>query len=143
MRKILVLSVMLAFALVSGAAIAQKMHAPKPVWGAMLAGLSDIQSITAALAVFDMQRAATIADSLAKRETFITTLNLPDPVKKGHAAVAEAAMQLAAAAKAGEEQQVAAKNRRRAFGLQRLPLQPTRRRTAQETVARSARSFSG
>lgn len=109
MRKILVLSVMLAFALASGAAIAQKMHAPKPVWGAMLAGLSDIQSIAAALAVFDMQRAATIADSLAKRETFITTLNLPDPVKKGHAAVAEAAMQLAAAAKAGEEQQVAAK----------------------------------
>ena len=42
MRKILVLSVMLAFALASGAAIAQKMHAPKPVWGAMLAGLSDI-----------------------------------------------------------------------------------------------------
>ena len=112
MRKLIVLLVVVAFTVASGitgTATAQKKHAPKPAWGAMLAGLSDIQSITAALTVFDMPRAATIAESLAQRETFITTLNLPDPIKKGHAAVADAARQLAAAAKSGDEQQVAAK----------------------------------
>ncbi len=101
------MSVMLGY---SGAAVAQKKQAPKGVWGAMVGGLNDIQSITAALAVFDMKRAATIADVLVKRETFISNIaRLPEAVRKGHAKVAKVAQELADAAKAGEEQVMAAK----------------------------------
>ena len=95
---------------VTGPAIAQKKHAPKPVWTAMLAGLSDIQGITAALTVFDMKRAAEIADALVKREEFISGIEqLPQPVRDGHAKVAMAAKELAAAAHAGDEQALSAK----------------------------------
>ncbi len=98
-------SAMLGF---GGAAVAQKKHAPKPVWGAMVAGLNDIQSITAAMMVFDMKRAATIAEELQQRETFISKIErLPEPVRKGHGKVAAAATKLVAAAKSGEEQDVA------------------------------------
>ena len=90
---------------IAGPAIAQKKHAPKPVWTAMLAGLNDIQSITGALAVFDMTRAAEIADGLVKREEFISSIErLPQPVRDGHAKVAAAAKELVAAARAGDEQ---------------------------------------
>jgi hypothetical protein len=109
MRKFVVLAVILTIGL-SGTVMAQKKHAPKSVWTAMVAGLNDIQSITGALAVFDMKRAAEIADGLAKRETFISTIErLPEPVRKGHADVAKVAKELADAARAGEEQQVAQK----------------------------------
>jgi len=93
---------------VGGVAMAQKKHAPKPVWGAMGAGLSDIQSITAALMVFDMKRVTKIAEELEKREIFISKIErLPEAVKKGHAKVAEATAKLVAAAKTGEENDVA------------------------------------
>ena len=91
-----------------GAAVAQKKQAPKAIWGAMVGGLNDIQSITAALMVFDLKRAAKIAEELQQRETFISNIeSLPEPVKKGHGKVAEAAAKLVAAAESGEEQDVA------------------------------------
>ena len=95
---------------VAGPAIAQKKHAPKGVWTAMVAGLTDIQSITAALAVFDMKRAEEIADGLVKREVFISTIErLPQAVRDGHAKVADAAKELAAAAHAGDEMAMSTK----------------------------------
>jgi len=111
MNKIVLASVALVVSAtlgLGGAAMAQKKHAPKPVWGAMVGGLSDIQGITAAMMVFDMKRAATIAETLQKRETYISGIErLPEPVRKGHGKVAEAAATLVAAAKAGEEKDVA------------------------------------
>ncbi len=113
MRKFIALAVLLAFGFMpgfTGAVMAQKKHAPKTVWAAMLAALNDIQSITGALAVFDMKRAATIADGLAKRERFISNITrLSDETRKGHAKVAKVAEELAAAARSGEEQEVATK----------------------------------
>lgn len=71
MRKLIALAVVLAFGFMpvfTGTVLAQKTHAPKAVWKGMIANLSDIQGITAALAVFDMKRAAMFADSLAARD---------------------------------------------------------------------------
>jgi len=94
----------------SGMASAQKKHAPKGVWKAMIGSMTDIQGITASLTVFDMKRAAMFADSLAKRETFISKMErLPKPVRDGHAKVAEAATELAAATKAGDEKETSLK----------------------------------
>ncbi len=111
MRKLIALAILLAFGFMSvfaGTALAQKKHAPKAVWGAMVAGLNDIQSIAAALTVFDMNRAATIADGLVKRETYISNIaSLPDEVKKRHAKVAKEAKILADAARAGDEKKIA------------------------------------
>ena len=111
MKRIVALSIAAIMSItlgLSGAAIAQKKHAPKPVWGAMVAGLNDIQSITAAMMVFDMKRAATIAEILQKRETYISKIErLPEAVRKGHGKVAAAATTLVAAAKSGEENDVA------------------------------------
>ena len=113
MRKLIVLSILLAVGSTLGfseTAMAQKKHAPKGVWKAMGAGLNDIQSITAALAVFDMKRAATIADELVKRETFISKIErLSEATRKGHAKVADAAKELADAARLGEEREIAMK----------------------------------
>ena len=113
MRKSIALAVLLAFGLILGinsAVMAQKKHAPKGVWKAMVASLSDIQSITGALSVFDMERATTIADELVKRETFISKMEqLPEPVRKGHAKVADAATELAAATRSGDEQAISVK----------------------------------
>ena len=76
----------------------------------MLAGLSDVQVITAALAVFDMQRVADTADSLAARETYISGLEfLPEDVRNRHGNVAKLATALADAARAGEAAQIAMK----------------------------------
>jgi hypothetical protein len=111
MKKTILLSVavLLSAALgFSSSALAQKKHAPKPVWGAMVGGLSDIQAITAAMMVFDMKRAAKIAGELQGRETYISKIErLPAAVREGHGKVAEAAGKLVAAAKAGEEQEIA------------------------------------
>lgn len=111
MKKIFALSAavlvsaMLGF---GGAAMAQKKHAPKPVWGAMVAGLNDIQNITAALMVFDMKRAAKIAEDFQKRETYISNIErLPEKVRAGHGKVAEAVAKVVAAAQSGEENDVA------------------------------------
>ena len=110
MRKLVTLCTVLAFSFMlgfSGMATAQKKHAPKGVWKAMIGSLTDIQGITASLTVFDMERAAEFADSLVKRETFISKIKkLPKPVRDGHAKVAEAATKLAAATKAGEEEAI-------------------------------------
>ena len=92
-----------------GTAVAQKLHAPKGIWQGMGAGLSDVQDMTAALMVFNMDRIATTADELAQREVFISEIaSLPDAVKEGHAKVAEAAEELAGAALTGEEKDVTA-----------------------------------
>jgi hypothetical protein len=112
MKKIITFSiaVLIAAALgFAGAAVAQKKHAPKPAWGAMVGGLHDIQGITAAMLVFDMKRAAKIAGELQGRETYISNIaRLPEAVRKGHAKVAEATAKVVTAAKAGEEQDLAA-----------------------------------
>ena len=104
MKKIILLSVAVLLSATlgfGGGALAQKKHAPKAVWGAMVGGLNDIQSITAAMMVFDMKRAAKIAGELQGRETYISKIErLPASVRKGHAKVAAAATKLVAAAKA-------------------------------------------
>jgi len=113
MRKLIALVVLLAFCItlgVTGTVVAQKKHAPKGVWKGMVANLSDIQGITAALAVFDMERATMIADMLVKRERFVSTLErLPEVVRKGHAKVADVAEELAAATRSGDEQMISMK----------------------------------
>ena len=113
MRKLITLAILLAFGFMlgsNGAVMAQKKHAPKGVWKAMVASLNDIQSITGALAVFDMERATTIADGLVKRETFISKMDqLPEAVRKGHGKVADAATELAAATRSGDEQEISMK----------------------------------
>ena len=89
-------------------ASAQKVHAPKQVWPAMIANLSDLQDMTASLMVFDMKRIESTANELAAREEFISKIEqLPDAVKEGHAEVAKAAQALAEIAAFGEEQEVA------------------------------------
>ena len=111
MRKFVLLSLAVAMCVTlgfSGAAMAQKKHAPKHVWRAMIGGLSDIQSITAAMMVFDMKRALQSAKELQAREAYISKMEqLPETVRKGHGVVATAAAKLVAAAEAGEEQQMA------------------------------------
>ncbi len=113
MRKFIALAILLAFCVtlgVTGAVMAQKKHAPKGVWKGMLASLGDIQGITAALSVFDMKRATMFADGLVKRETFISNLaRLPEAVRKGHRKVDDAATELAAATRSGEEQEISMK----------------------------------
>ena len=113
MRKLTALIILLAFGFMvgsNGAVMAQKKHAPKGVWKAMVAGLNDIQSITGALAVFDMERATTIADELVKRETFISKIDrLSEATRKGHKKVAEAATELVAATRSGDEQEISMK----------------------------------
>ncbi len=113
MKKIVAFTVILAVGFMAGVTapvLAQKKHTPKTSWQAMLAGLNDIQGITAALAVFDMKRAGEIADGLVKRETFISKIpRLSDASKAGHAKVATAATGLSAAIKSGEEKDIAMK----------------------------------
>ena len=97
-------------ALIAGGAMAQKEHAPKAVWKGMVANLSDIQGITAALTVFDMERATMIADSLAERERFVSTIErIPEPVRKRYAELADIAEELAAATRAGDEKAISMK----------------------------------
>ena len=113
MKKLVLVAIVLAFALVSvlgGTAHAEGKHAAKPVWHAMVANLGDMQSILGALAVFDMARVADIADQLAGREKFISTLEfLPQEVRDRHAKVGDIAGELAAAARADDEQGVSMK----------------------------------
>ncbi len=113
MKKSIALAILVAFCVtlgVAGTAVAQKKHAPKGIWQGMIANLTDVQGITAALAVFDMKRAASIAEGLAKRERFISTLEqIPEAVRKRYAKVADIAEELVAAAKAGDEQEIAMK----------------------------------
>ena len=112
MRKLVTLGAILALCLTlgfTGSVMAQKKHAPKGVWKGMLASLNDIQSVTAALAVFDMERATMFADALVKRETFVSKMEqLPKAVRDGHAKVADAAKELAAATRTGDEQEISA-----------------------------------
>lgn len=111
MRKLITLVIVLAAGVAFSAASAdaqERKHAAKPVWQAMVAGLTDIQGITAALTVFDMARAATIADGLVAREEYITTLDLPKVVIEGHGNVAKEAKELAAAIRTGDEKKVSA-----------------------------------
>ena len=95
MRKLIALAILLAFCVtlgVSGSAVAQKKHASKGVWKGMIANLTDVQGVTAALAVFDMERATMFADSLAKRERFVSTIErIPEPVRKRYAELADIA----------------------------------------------------
>ena len=111
MRKFVLLALAVALCAglgFSGAALAQKKHAPKHVWRAMVGGLSDIQNITAAMMVFDMNRAVRAAKELRDREAYISKMEqLPETTRKGHGAVATAAAKLVIAVEAGEEQQMA------------------------------------
>ncbi len=113
MKKSIALAILVAFCVtlgVAGTAVAQKKHAPKGIWQGMIANLTDVQGITAALAVFDMKRATMFADSLAKRERFVSTLErLPEAVRKGHGKVADIAEELAAATRSGDEQEISMK----------------------------------
>ena len=113
MRKFIAVAVLMAFGLMlglNGAVMAQKKHAPKGVWKGMIANLTDVQGVTAALAVFDMERATMFADSLAKRERYVSTIEqIPEPVRKRYAELADIAEELAAATRAGDEQAIAMK----------------------------------
>ncbi len=113
MRKSIALAILLAFCVtlgVTGTVLAQKKHAPKVIWQGMIANLSDIQGITAALAVFDMKRATMFADSLAKRERFVSTIEqIPEADRKRYAKLADIAEELAAATRAGDEQAISMK----------------------------------
>ncbi len=113
MRKLIALAILLAFCVtlgVTGTAVAQKKHAPKGIWQGMIANLTDVQGVTAALAVFDMERATMFADSLAKRERFVSTIErIPEPVRKRYAELADIAEELGAATRAGDEQAIAMK----------------------------------
>ncbi len=113
MKKLVVLAIVLAFGLVpvlTGSALAERKHAAKPVWHAMVANLNDMQSILGALVVFDMARVADIADQLAGREKFISTLDfLPQVVRDRHAKVGDVVVELANAARAGDDQEVSMK----------------------------------
>ena len=94
----------------TGSALAERKHAAKPVWHAMVANLNDMQSILGALVVFDMARVADIADQLAGREKFISTLDfLPQVVRDRHAKVGDVVVELANAARAGDDQEVSMK----------------------------------
>ena len=68
MRKLIAIAIVLAFGfmpMLSGTVQAEgKQHAAKPVWQGMIANLTDMQGIIAALLVFDMARVANIADQL-------------------------------------------------------------------------------
>ncbi len=113
MRKLIALAILLAFCVtlgVTGTVMAQKKHAPKGVWQGMIANLTDIQGVTAALAVFDMERAAMFADSLAKRERFVSTIErIHEAIRKRYAGLADIAEELAAATRAGDEQAISMK----------------------------------
>ncbi len=113
MRKSVALAILLAFCVTlgsSGSVMAQKKHAPKGVWKGMIANLSDVQGITAALAVFDMKRATMFADSLAKRERVVSTIEqIPEADRKRYAKLADIAEELAAATRAGDEQEISMK----------------------------------
>lgn len=113
MKKFIAVAIVLAFGLVpalAGTAQAEKMHAAKPVWQGMLANLSDMQGILAALTVFDMARVANIADQLAGREKFVSTLEfLPQVVRDRHSKVGDMAADMANSARAGDEQAVSVK----------------------------------
>ena len=113
MRKLVTLSALLALCFTlgfTGSVMAQKKHAPKGVWKGMVANLDNIQSITAALMVFDMKRATAIADELVKRETFVSNMEqLPQAVRDGHAKVLDKAKELAAATRTGDDQVISAK----------------------------------
>ncbi len=113
MMKLIALAILLAFGFMlglNGAVMAQKKHAPKAIWKGMIANLTDVQGVTAALAVFDMKRATMFADSLAKRERFVSTLKfIPKPDRKRYAELADIAEELAAATRAGDEQAISMK----------------------------------
>ncbi len=113
MRKFIAVAVLMAFGLMlglNGSVMAQKKHAPKGIWQGMIANLTDVQGVTAALAVFDMKRATMFADSLAARERFVSTLEqIPEAVRKRYAELADIAEELAAATRAGDEQAIAMK----------------------------------
>ena len=114
MRKLIAIAIVLAFGfmpMLSGTVQAEgKQHAAKPVWQGTIANLTDMQGIIAALLVFDMARVTDIADQLAGREKFVSTLEfLPGEVRKRHGKVGDIATELAAAASAGDENAVAMK----------------------------------
>ncbi len=113
MRKLIAVAILMAFGFIfglNGAVMAQKTHAPKGVWKSMIANLSDIQGITAALSVFDMERATMIADRLVERETFLSKWELlSEADRKGYGKVADAATELAAATRSGDEQEISMK----------------------------------
>ena len=113
MRKSIAFAMLLAFCVTlgsSGTVMAQKKHASKGVWKGMIGNLSDVQGVIAALTVFDMERATMFAESLAKRERFVSTIErIPEAQRKRYAEIADIAEELAAATRAGDEQAISMK----------------------------------
>ncbi|MFQ5914933.1 MAG: hypothetical protein ACE5JS_17330 [Nitrospinota bacterium] len=113
MKKIFVLTMLVAFvltAILGAPALAQKKQTPKGIWRGMLANVSDVQSIVASFAVFDMKRIAAIADKVAKTQDFWAKFpKFSDPWKKAYAKSATSFRELSAAARTGDEQVVAEK----------------------------------
>ena len=90
----------------SGAALAERVHAPKGVWKGMLANLSEVQGIASAVSVLDMKRASVLAEQLTKRQHFLAGWEkIPEKLRKSYGELAEETDGLLAAAKAGDEQE--------------------------------------
>ncbi len=113
MRKLIAVASVIAFGFMlglDGSVMAQKKHASKGIWRGMIGNLTDVQGVTASLAVFDMERATMFADSLAKRERFVSTIErIPEADRKRYAELADIAEELAAATRAGDEQAISMK----------------------------------
>ena len=114
MKKIAAFAVIFAFGLMAGLsapALAQRKHGAKGIWQGMLANVSDVQGIVAALSVFDMKRIEMIADSFAKRhEGYIKNFpRMSDTFKKGYGHLASLGNEVTAAAKAGDEKAITGK----------------------------------
>ena len=113
MKKAISLAILMgvgSFFLGSGTALAEREHAPKGIWKGMLANLSDMQGITSAVSVLDMERAAELAQQLTKRQHFLAGWEkIPEKWRKSYGELAEATDELLAAAKAGDEQETSMK----------------------------------
>ena len=111
MKKIFALSFAVLMSLSIGlasTAMAEKKHAPKIAWGTMLMFLGNVQSATASLMVFDMKNVAKRAEEIQGRATYISNIkSVPEAWSKRYRNLAAAATKLGAAAKSGEENDVA------------------------------------
>ena len=113
MKKFIVFAMLLTFGITvgfAGNALAQKVHAPKGVWGSMMDKLSDVQAMVAFLAALDMKRLAAKADTLAANaERSSQVARFPDKVKQYYRDLAASGQEVAAAAKAADEELAAEK----------------------------------
>ncbi len=113
MKKVIALAVLIAFGFTAGftgSVFAQRKHAPPLLQASMVERALDVQRIVTALAVFDMKRIAQIAERRAKTDGFFAKWpKLPVAWKPHYTKLAATFNELAAAAKAGEENVIADK----------------------------------